>query len=87
MEYQGLLNELRTKGDIRAGTKWKQVYPLIKDDERYQNMLGQGGSTPLDLFWDMIEDLERGLRSKRNVVQDVMDVCSDKSSLSYSISY
>ncbi|CCX34295.1 Similar to Pre-mRNA-processing protein prp40; acc. no. O14176 [Pyronema omphalodes CBS 100304] len=71
--FVGLLNELRTKGDIRAGTKWKQVYPLIKDDERYQNMLGQGGSTPLDLFWDMIEDLERGLRSKRNVVQDVMD--------------
>lgn len=72
---QGLLHGLRSKGDIRAGAKWKEVYPLIKDDERYQNMLGQSGSTPLDLFWDVVEDMERDIRLKRNTVQDVMDVC------------
>jgi hypothetical protein len=47
---------------------------LIKDDERYQNLLGQSGSTPLDLFWDIVEDMERDIRLKRNTVQDVMDV-------------
>ena len=48
---------------------------MIKDDERYQNMLGQSGSTPLDLFWDVVEDMERDIRLKRNIVQDVMVVC------------
>jgi len=38
-------------------------------------MLGQPGSTPLDLFWDMVEEEERGLRSTRN---DVLDVLDDK---------
>ncbi|KAF8534558.1 hypothetical protein BDD12DRAFT_756050 [Trichophaea hybrida] len=71
--FVGLLNGLRSKGEIRAGAKWKQVYPLIKDDERYQNMLGQSGSTPLDLFWDVVEEMERDIRLKRNTVQDVMD--------------
>lgn len=71
--FSALLNQLRSKGDIRPGTKWKQVYPLIKDDERYQNMLGQSGSTPLDLFWDIVEEMERDIRLKRNTAQDVMD--------------
>jgi len=39
-------------------------------------MLGQPGSTPLDLFWDMVEEEERGLRSTRNDVSDVLDVSS-----------
>ena len=38
-------------------------------------MLGQSGSTPLDLFWDMVEEEERALRSTRNDVLDVLDVC------------
>lgn len=50
------------------------MYPLIKDDERYQNMLGQSGSTPLDLFWDALEEMERDIRLKRNIAQDVMEV-------------
>lgn len=71
---QGLLNELRSKGEIRAGSKWKNIYPLIKDDKRYQNILGQSGSSPLDLFWDMVEDMERDIRLKRTLVEDVLGV-------------
>jgi hypothetical protein len=37
-------------------------------------MLGQSGSTPLDLFWDMVEEEERALRGRRNDVLDVLDV-------------
>jgi hypothetical protein len=37
-------------------------------------MLGQPGSTPLDLFWDVVEEEERALRSTRNDVLDVLDV-------------
>ncbi|CAI4216267.1 unnamed protein product [Parascedosporium putredinis] len=38
-------------------------------------MAGQAGSTPQELFWDVVEDEERGLRSTRN---DVLDVLDDK---------
>ncbi|KAI4164077.1 MAG: hypothetical protein LQ342_002313 [Letrouitia transgressa] len=73
--FGGLLNELRTQGKIKAGEKWKRVYPEIKDEPRYTDMLGQAGSTPLDLFWDMVEEEEHALRSVRN---DVYDVLEDK---------
>lgn len=72
--FNNLLKELRSGGKIKAGTKWMEIQPLIEDDPRYVAMLGQSGSTPLDLFWDSVEDEERVLRQKRNEVLDVLDV-------------
>lgn len=72
--FSALLQELKTAGKIKAGTKWSQIHPLIATDERYLGVLGQLGSSPLDLFWDMVEEEERALRSTRNDVLDVLDV-------------
>ncbi|KAK8240261.1 formin binding protein-like protein [Phyllosticta capitalensis] len=72
-EFISLLAELRSDGKIKAGTKWKDIHPLVENEPRYVKMLGQAGSTPLDLFWDVVEEEERLLRSKRNDVLDVMD--------------
>ena len=72
--FLGLLHDLKKSNKIKAGSKWSQIYPIIEGDERYIAMLGQSGSTPLDLFWDLVEEEERGLRSTRNDVLDVLDV-------------
>lgn len=69
-----LLKDLRSQGQIKAGSKWTKFLPLIQDDHRYHAMLGQGGSTPRDLFWDIVEEEERSLRGPRNDVLDVLDV-------------
>lgn len=71
--YLGLLRELKTDGKIKAGTKWMEILPKIHEDPRYVSMLGQPGSTPLDLFWDMVEEEERALRLIRNDVYDVLE--------------
>ncbi|KAK1769516.1 U1 snRNP [Phialemonium atrogriseum] len=73
--FLALLAELRSEGKIKAGTKWSQVYPLIGSDDRYKAMSGQPGSTPMDLFWDVVEEEERALRGPRN---DILDVVDDK---------
>ena len=73
--FLALLNELRAAGKIKAGTKWMDIFPSVENDPRYEALLGQSGSTPLDLFWDMVEEEERALRLVRN---DVYDVLEDK---------
>ena len=73
--FLDLLNELKEGGKVKAGTKWMQVLPEVSEDPRYIGMLGQPGSTPLDLFWDVVEEEERALRLVRN---DVYDVLEDK---------
>jgi len=70
-----LLKELRKKGKINARTKWKAVFPIFEKDERYLSMLGNPASTPMDLFWDAIEEEDRALRGMRNAVLDVFEVC------------
>ncbi|CEN62236.1 Putative Formin binding protein [Aspergillus calidoustus] len=74
-QFVDLLSELRSKGVIKAGTKWMNIYPVIREDPRYLGILGNSGSSPLDLFWDVLEEEERSLRGPRN---DVLDVLDDK---------
>ncbi|KAL4950608.1 hypothetical protein BDW69DRAFT_54282 [Aspergillus filifer] len=74
-QFVDLLKELRSKGMIKAGSKWSNIYASIHEDPRYLGILGNSGSSPLDLFWDVIEEEERSLRGPRN---DVLDVLDDK---------
>ncbi|RUS17869.1 hypothetical protein BC937DRAFT_89396, partial [Endogone sp. FLAS-F59071] len=70
--FKALLEEIRSRGAINAKTKWMEVYPLMKDDERYKNILGQPGSTPLELFWDVIEELDDRFYQQKKVVYEVL---------------
>jgi pre-mRNA-processing factor 40 len=72
--FMALLSELRKDGKIKAGVKWNEIHPLIEADERYRAIAGQPGSTAMELFWDVVEEEERALRTTRNDVLDVIDV-------------
>lgn len=61
------------EGIIVEGTKWKEVFNLFENDERFLNMLGQSGSTPLELFWDVVEQLDTEFRLRRDYVLDVLE--------------
>ncbi|KAF2162355.1 hypothetical protein M409DRAFT_69240 [Zasmidium cellare ATCC 36951] len=71
--FKQLLSEKLKEGKIKAGSKWQDVRPLIAEDERYLGYLGRPGSDALNLFWDLVEDEERKLRSKRNDALDVLE--------------
>lgn len=73
--FMSLLNELRDNGTLKAGTKWKDIHEHIKDDGRYLAMLGQSGSSPLDLFWDALEEEEGKFRTLRRYALDVLEAC------------
>ncbi|KIJ61963.1 hypothetical protein HYDPIDRAFT_176733 [Hydnomerulius pinastri MD-312] len=59
--FKTLLHELINAGKIKARTKWRQVYPSFASDERYLNLLGKPGSNPLELFWDIVDQLDQQL--------------------------
>lgn len=61
---QGLLKELIASGKIKARTKWRQIYPSFATDERYLNLLGKPGSNPLELFWDVVDQLDQQFDAK-----------------------
>lgn len=71
--YIQLLHELKLSGKIHADTMWKDIYDTLKDDERYLNMLGLPGSSPLELFWDIIDDFQVEVEEKQRLVEELLN--------------
>lgn len=80
--HQELMRSLVESGDIKARSKWKHVYPLFKDDSRYLNMLGNPGSNPLELFWDVVDGLDQKLDAKLAIVDSAIKKHNDRLSSS-----
>ncbi|PPQ91486.1 hypothetical protein CVT25_013743 [Psilocybe cyanescens] len=70
--FKSVLGELIQSGALKARTKWKEVYPLFRDDDRYLDMLGNPGSNPLELFWDAVDALDQQLDGKVIIVEDAI---------------
>lgn len=68
--FIALLHELRKSGTVHIKCKWKDVYPGFKTDERYLAMLGTSGSSPLEMFWDVVMEMEDEYLPARRIVVD-----------------
>lgn len=60
--FRAALQEGIQQGWLHAKTDFADVYQRFKSHSNFALMLGQPGSTPLDLFFDVMDDLERELR-------------------------
>lgn len=83
--FWGLLQGLVEQGLLSTATKWKDIYPVIREDPRYLDMLGQPGSNPLEMFWDIQYDMEERFQTERKLVTDMMRVSCKISCLAYII--
>ncbi|KAJ9092221.1 hypothetical protein QFC19_008758 [Naganishia cerealis] len=55
--FRELLADLEAKGQITSRMKWKEFVKLVEDSEAYEHLLGMPGSSPLDLFRDVVDDI------------------------------
>ncbi|KAM6497038.1 hypothetical protein JOM56_007511 [Amanita muscaria] len=70
--FKDALKTLVKEGKIKARSKWKEVYPFFRDDDRYLSMLGNPGSNPLELFWDVVDALDQQLDRKIAIVEEAL---------------
>ena len=66
--FVALLDEMQRKGSLRATTSWVEFYQMAKEKPELVRMLVQGGSTPLDLFWDRIHELQEAYVKEARMV-------------------
>ena len=67
-----LLTELHEKKKLDSTSLWADLYPTVSKDTRYLAMLGQPGSTPLDLFKFYLEDLKSTMHDDKKMIKDVL---------------
>jgi len=72
--FKDLLRELCNSHVINVRSKWKEIYPYIQNDQRYLNMLGQSGSTPLELFWDTVQRIEDSYYQEKKALMEIIKV-------------
>ena len=56
--FAALLDGLHENGKLTSMSLWVELYAMISGDVRFSAMLGQPGSTPLDLFKFYVDDLK-----------------------------
>lgn len=67
-----LLDELHKRGKLHSMSLWIDLYPTISADVRFTNMLGQPGSTPLDLFKFYVEDLKARFSEEKKIIKEIL---------------
>ncbi|VDK67882.1 unnamed protein product [Litomosoides sigmodontis] len=70
--FQAYLVELHKRGELTSISLWSELYPVISADIRFDNMLKQSGSTPLDLFKFYVEDLKSQFGQDRRVIKEIL---------------
>lgn len=71
-----LLTELHDSKKLDSTSLWADLYPTISKDSRYTAMLGQPGSTPLDLFKFYLEDLKSTMHDDKKVMKEALKVAN-----------
>ncbi|CAF3928907.1 unnamed protein product, partial [Adineta steineri] len=66
------LDELHEQGKLHSMSLWVELFGIISNDERFSKMLGQPGSTPLDLFKLYVEDLKARFHDEKKVVKEIL---------------
>ncbi|XP_011903755.1 PREDICTED: pre-mRNA-processing factor 40 homolog B isoform X3 [Cercocebus atys] len=69
---QTFLDELHETGQLHSMSTWMELYPAVSTDVRFANMLGQPGSTPLDLFKFYVEELKARFHDEKKIIKDIL---------------
>lgn len=67
-----LLDELHKRGKLHSMSLWIDLYPTISADVRFTNIVGQPGSTPLDLFKFYVEDLKARFSEEKKIIKEIL---------------
>ena len=93
-KYQGYLNREKFREllqisveekKLNIDTKWSSYVNEIKDREEYLNMLGQEGSTPLELFQDKKNELKKDYKKVKKIFKEI--ITKNKIEIRYKISF
>ncbi|XP_048522070.1 pre-mRNA-processing factor 40 homolog A isoform X2 [Dendroctonus ponderosae] len=71
-QFLALLDHLHEEGKLTSMSLWVELYPIISADIRFSAMLGQTGSTPLDLFKFYVEDLKSRFHDEKKIIKEIL---------------
>ncbi|CAG0918391.1 unnamed protein product [Notodromas monacha] len=71
-KFLELLEEYHEKGQLTSMSLWSELCGVFKEDERFLAMLGQPGSTPLDLFKFAVEERKARFHDEKRIIKEIL---------------
>lgn len=57
---------------INGNTLFRDVFPMLENENSFIELCGRNGSSPLDLFWDIVDAKYQDLRLKKNIIETIL---------------
>jgi len=76
--FRDFLQNMVDKNEINSKGKWKQFVLKIRDDKNYLSLIGQEGSTPKDLFDDVVSILKEDYKRNKDTLKRILKLNSIK---------
>ncbi|KRZ16972.1 Pre-mRNA-processing factor 40 -like protein B [Trichinella pseudospiralis] len=70
--FQQMLDEMYKMGVLNCHSLWRVLYPTFAKDPRFTEMLGQPGSTPLDLFKFYVMNLKERFDYDKRILKAIL---------------
>jgi len=70
--FLALLDALHEDGKLTSMSTWVELYPTISADLKFSAMLGQPGSTPLDLFKFYVDQLKANFHDDKKIIKEIL---------------
>jgi len=70
--FTQLLDSLHEDGKLHSMSSWMELYPVMSEEPPFVQMLGQPGSTPLDLFKFYVLDLKARFHDEKKIIRDIL---------------
>jgi len=71
-KFTEMLDGLHEDGKLHSMSTWMELYPTISSDSIFNRMLGQPGSTPLDLFKFYVMDLKARFHDEKKIIREIL---------------
>ena len=71
-QFLALMDTLHEDGKLTSMSFWVELYPTVSADLRFSAMLGQNGSTPLDLFKFYVEHLKASFHDEKKTIKEIL---------------
>ncbi|KAF3985787.1 hypothetical protein FT663_05158 [Candidozyma haemuli var. vulneris] len=63
---------LQKKVKINASSLFQDLLPQFEDEDVFIELCGRNGSTPLELFWDIVDEKSQELKVKKDLIEAVL---------------
>lgn len=70
--FLAFLDTLHEDGKLTSVSTWVELYPVISVDLKFSAMLGQPGSTPLDLFKFYVDQLKANYHDDKKLIKEIL---------------